>query len=97
VARYATCRDFLFGNYRDSRRYPGKRGQDDQFCCSICRCHGGTVALRLHVEPATHDFEDCRACLARCLREIVEEAIRGHAQRGAMRMPPSKRTAAAFI
>ena len=58
---------------------------------------GDRVLLRLNVEAATHDRQDRFAGLPGGLGEFVDQAAVVVDQRGAIRMPPSRRMAAAFI
>ena len=58
---------------------------------------GDVVVLRFDLEAAPDDLEDRLARFARGLGEIVEESRVIHAQRGAIRIPPSRRTDAAFM
>src|SRR5437868_4475082 len=52
--------------------------------------------LRLNLKPASHDLENRLARFARRLGNVIEEAAMAH-QRGAILIPPSSRTAAAFM
>ena len=75
-----------------------ERREDDQLGGAVGLGHRRSVALGLDVEAAADDLEDRLARLARGVGEVVGPALRrSHAQRGAIRMPPSSRTEAAFM
>ena len=95
MGRNASGGDFLFGNHRNARSRPGQRGEDDQLRSAVRFGNRGTVLLVLDVEAATDDLEDRVPRLARRYGNVFEELL-VLTQRGAIRMPPSRRIDSAF-
>ena len=97
VRRDAPGRDLLLGDHRNPRRGPRERSKDEQLGRAVRFGDGRRVALRFDIEAAPYDRENGLASFARGIRQIVHQASVVDAQRGAIRIPPSSRTAAAFM
>ena len=89
--------DFLFGDDRNSGRRPRERSQDNQLGRAIRLGDRRFIPLRFHFEAAPDDREDGFACLSRGCGQVLGEPPVIGLQRGAIRIPPSRRTAAAFM
>ena len=97
VRRDAARGDFFLRDHRHTGRGARQRCEDDQLGGAVGFRHRRSVALGFNLEAAAHDLEDRFARLARRLGQLVEEARVIDHQRGAIRIPPSSRTAAAFM
>ena len=58
MRRDASGRDLLLGDHRHARRGPGERFQDDRLRSPVRLGHRRSIALGLHLEPATADGKD---------------------------------------
>jgi hypothetical protein len=94
VRRDPARRHFLLRDHRDSGRRSRQRGEDDQLGGAVGLGDRRPAGLGCDVDAAANDRQDRLARLARGVGQLVEKAL--VAQRGAIRMPPSSRTAAAF-
>ena len=89
--------DLLFGDHGHTRCSARKSGEDDQLGCAVRFGHRRGITLLFDFETAPNDFQNGVAGFPRRLGDIVEEPrMVGH-QRGAIRIPPSSRTDAAFM
>ena len=93
----SACRDLFLGDDGNARCRFGQRRENDQLRRSIGFGHRRAVAFSLDLEPAPDDREDCLARFARGVGQLIEQLRIVARQRGAIRMPPSSRTAAAFM
>ena len=91
-------RGHLFlGYYRNPWGSPRQRRENDQLGCPVSVSDGGRISFGLGFEAAADNLQNRLPRLARRLGKIVEEAGVVAHQRGAIRMPPSRRIAAAFM
>ena len=97
VGRDSACSHFLLGDHRNARSGARQRSQDDQLGGAVGFGHWRGVTFRFDLKAAPHDLEDRLARFACRLGEIVDEPNVIDHQRGAIRIPPSRRTAAAFM
>jgi hypothetical protein len=95
--RDTASRNLFLGNDGHARRRLGKRGEDDELGSAIGFCHRRAVVLRFHLESSANDLEDRFAGFARGDGQFIDQPRAVDAQRGAIRIPPSSRTAAAFM
>src|SRR3954452_22292081 len=96
VRRNAPGGDFLFGDNGNSGSRARQRREDYQLGRAIGFGDWRKIVLGLDVEAASDDCLDRFARFTRRLGEIVEETRIVDHQRGAIRIPPSSRMAAAF-
>ena len=95
MRRDAARRDFLLGDDRHARRGVGQRVEDDPLGRAVADGDRRLVALGLDLEPAFDQLQDLRARRARGDDAGFEERCFVH-QRGAIRMPPSRRMLSAL-
>ena len=92
MRRDAAGRDLLLGDDRNAGRGRASARQDDQLRGAVGLGDRRQIALRLDVEAAPDDCRDRRAGLARGFGHVVEQLLLVADQRGAIRIPPSRRT-----
>src|SRR5206468_12564338 len=97
VGRYPAGGHFFLGNHWNARRQRGQRSEDDQFGRPVSLGYRRRIPLRFNLEALSNNLEDRRARFTRRLGDAVDQAPIFAHQRGAIRIPPSRRTAAAFM
>ena len=97
VRRDSTRCDLLLGDHRNAWGRLRQRRENDQFGSSVGFRHRRAVAFRLDLESAPDDRADRFPGFARGLGDLEEEERIVARQRGAIRIPPSSLTAAAFM
>ena len=88
--------DLLLGDDRNPGRRARERGEDDQLGGAVGLGDRRGVGFPFDLEAAADNLEDRLARLARSLANLIEQALAHLRQRGAIRMPPSRRTYSAL-
>ena len=96
VLRDAAGRDLLLGNHRNAGRGGLQRAEDDRLRRPIAHGDGGFIALGLDLEAGLHQSQDLRPRRTGGDHQNFEELLFVVDQRGAIRMPPSRRMLSAL-